>query len=101
MRTSFHSPFHDRFSQDIYLPFPQVIDRLVEKHSAIKFIRLSPEEVPQVAENLSVAMVPHFVFFVNGKKTDSVEGASAPKVVEMVNKLAASTIVEVRNNCLG
>jgi len=89
------------FSVDWSEPCQQlqkVVERLAQKHSNVSFLKVSPEEVPSVAEKLHVSVVPHFVFFVSGQKTDSVEGASAPRVVEQVEKLASSDILTLQAN---
>ncbi|KAL9236779.1 hypothetical protein vseg_011409 [Gypsophila vaccaria] len=54
------------------------------------FLRVEAEEQPEISEAYSVAAVPYFVFFKDGKQVDTLEGADPSSLANKVAKIAGA-----------
>ncbi|CAM8984659.1 unnamed protein product [Rhodiola kirilowii] len=52
------------------------------------FLRVEAEEQPEISEAYSVSSVPYFVFFKDGNKVDTLEGADPSSLANKVSKVA-------------
>lgn len=59
-----------------------VLEELVKTAPQVACLRVEAEEMPEVSERYSVAVVPLFVFFSEGKEVDRLEGADAASLTE-------------------
>ncbi|XP_028984011.1 glutaredoxin 3 [Betta splendens] len=67
-----------------------VMAELAKEHTHTTFVRLEAEAVPEVSEKYEIASVPTFVFFKSGQKVDRLDGAHAPELTKMVQRLAVA-----------
>ncbi|XP_065878214.1 monothiol glutaredoxin-S17 [Euphorbia lathyris] len=68
----------------------QVFSHLSTDFPSAQFLRVEAEEQPEVSEEYSVSAVPYFVFFNDGKKVDTLEGADASSLAHKIAKVAGS-----------
>ncbi|EEF43264.1 monothiol glutaredoxin-S17 [Ricinus communis] len=68
----------------------QVFSHLSTDFPNAHFLRVEAEEQPEISEEFSVSAVPFFVFFKDGKKVDSLEGADPSSLANKVAKAAGS-----------
>ncbi|KAL5730776.1 Monothiol glutaredoxin-S17 [Ranunculus cassubicifolius] len=66
----------------------QVFSHLSTDFPHCNFFRVEAEEQPEISEAHSVAAVPYFVFFKDGKVIDTLEGANPSSLANKVAKLA-------------
>ncbi|KAM9310574.1 glutaredoxin 3 [Pholidichthys leucotaenia] len=62
---------------------------LAKEHPGAIFVKLEAEAVAEVSEKYEISSVPTFVFFKGGEKVDRLDGAHAPLLTKMVEKLAS------------
>ncbi|CAD5329750.1 unnamed protein product [Arabidopsis thaliana] len=68
----------------------QVFSHLATDFPRAHFFRVEAEEHPEISEAYSVALVPYFVFFKDGKTVDTLEGADPSSLANKVGKVAGS-----------
>ncbi|XP_050213523.1 monothiol glutaredoxin-S17 [Mercurialis annua] len=68
----------------------QVFSHLSTDFPHAHFLRVEAEEQAEISEEFSVSAVPFFVFFKDGKKVDSLEGADPSSLANKVAKVAGS-----------
>lgn len=68
----------------------QVFSHLSTDFPNAHFLRVEAEEQPEISEEYSVSAVPYFVFFKDGKKVDTLEGADPSSLANKVAKVAGS-----------
>ncbi|XP_071714538.1 monothiol glutaredoxin-S17 [Rutidosis leptorrhynchoides] len=68
----------------------QVFSHLSTDFSHAHFLRVEAEEQPEISEAFSVSAVPFFVFFKDGKKVETLEGAYPSELANKVAKLVGS-----------
>ncbi|XP_044461698.1 monothiol glutaredoxin-S17 [Mangifera indica] len=68
----------------------QVFSQLSTDFPNAHFFRVEAEEQPEISEAYSVAAVPYFVFFKDGKSVDKLEGADPSSLANKVAKVAGS-----------
>ncbi|KAK4798422.1 hypothetical protein SAY86_030748 [Trapa natans] len=68
----------------------QVFSHLSTDFPFSHFLRVEAEEQPEISEAYSVAAVPFFVFFKDGKVVDKLEGADPSNLANKVAKIAGS-----------
>lgn len=66
----------------------QVFSHLSTDFPSAHFFRVEAEEQPEISEAHSVAAVPYFVFFKDGKVSDTLEGANPSSLANKVAKVA-------------
>eukprot|EP00048_Salpingoeca_helianthica_P016297 m.231540 g.231540 ORF g.231540 m.231540 type:complete len:327 (-) comp18398_c0_seq1:37-1017(-) len=66
-----------------------ILSELSNIHTAIKFVKVEAENVPEIAMQHQVTAVPTFVFLKDGKAVSRVDGANAASVTDHVEKLSA------------
>uniref|UniRef100_A0A1J3CRA9 Monothiol glutaredoxin-S17 n=1 Tax=Noccaea caerulescens TaxID=107243 RepID=A0A1J3CRA9_NOCCA len=69
----------------------QVFSHLATDFPRAHFFRVEAEEHPEISEAYSVAAVPYFVFFKDGKAVDTLEGADPSSLANKVGKVAGSS----------
>ncbi|CAL9233042.1 unnamed protein product [Arabidopsis halleri] len=69
----------------------QVFSHLATDFPRAHFFRVEAEEHPEISEAYSVAAVPYFVFFKDGKTVDTLEGADPSSLANKVGKVAGSS----------
>ena len=75
IETCVHSAFTDAM----------VVDRYSETYNDARFYKLDVDEVPEVAQELSVRAMPTFMLFKDGEKVGEVVGAN-PSALETAIK---------------
>ncbi|OVA00586.1 Glutaredoxin [Macleaya cordata] len=68
----------------------QVFSHLSTDFPHAHFFRVEAEEQPEISEAHSVSAVPFFVFFKDGQKVDTMEGANPSSLANKVAKVAGS-----------
>ncbi|CAI9087472.1 OLC1v1021546C1 [Oldenlandia corymbosa var. corymbosa] len=68
----------------------QVFAHLSTDFPHAHFFRVEAEEQPEISEAYSVAAVPYFVFFKDGKAVDNLEGADPSALANKVAKVAGA-----------
>lgn len=66
----------------------QVFSHLSTDFPHAHFLKVEAEEQPEISEAYSVAAVPYFVFFKDGKSVDTLEGADPSALANKVAKVA-------------
>ncbi|CDO99552.1 unnamed protein product [Coffea canephora] len=72
----------------------QVFSHLSTDFPHARFFRVEAEEQPEISEAYSVAAVPYFVFFKDGKSVDTLEGADPSALANKVAKVAGSVTAD-------
>lgn len=72
----------------------QVFSHLSTDFPHAHFFRVEAEEQPEISEAYSVAAVPYFVFFKDGKTVDTLEGADPSALANRVAKVAGSVTAD-------
>ncbi|XP_048843528.1 glutaredoxin 3 isoform X1 [Brienomyrus brachyistius] len=67
-----------------------VMEELAKQHPHVTFVKLEAEAVPEVSEKYEISSVPTFLFFKSGGKIDRLDGAHAPELTKMVQRLVSS-----------
>ncbi|XP_071763257.1 glutaredoxin 3 [Centroberyx gerrardi] len=67
-----------------------VMAELAKEHTHTTFVKLEAEAVPEVSEKYEIASVPTFLFFKGGQKVDRLDGAHAPELSKIVQRLAVA-----------
>lgn len=70
-----------------------VLQELASDTPDMKFLAIDAEELSDISSQFPVQSVPTFVVTKGGKITDTLEGASAPKLVSLVQKAAKAAQV--------
>ena len=61
---------------------------LSEKNTEITFVKVNVEDVPEIAQKLSITSVPTIVFYSNGSEVSRVQGiVNENKIQEEIHKL--------------
>ncbi|GAB2301178.1 Monothiol glutaredoxin-S17 [Dionaea muscipula] len=68
----------------------QVFSHLSTDFPHVHFLRVEAEEQPEISEDHSISAVPFFVFFKDGKRVDTLEGADPSSLAHKVGKVAGS-----------
>ncbi|GMH05442.1 hypothetical protein Nepgr_007282 [Nepenthes gracilis] len=68
----------------------QVFSHLSTDFPHVRFLRVEAETQPEISEAYSVAAVPYFAFFKDGKLVDTLEGADPSSLANKVAKVAGS-----------
>ncbi|XP_051128900.1 monothiol glutaredoxin-S17 [Andrographis paniculata] len=66
----------------------QVFSHLATDFPLARFLRVEAEQQPEISDAYSVAAVPFFVFFKDGKAVDTLEGADPSSLANKVAKVA-------------
>jgi len=80
----FWADFHEACKPDGQMD--QVTKLLASRYATVGFVKVSAEQVSQVAEKLGVSMVPAFAILRKGVKVDLVEGANPASLQSAIDR---------------
>lgn len=69
----------------------QVFSHLCTDFPHVLFLRVEAEEQPDISDAYAVSAVPYFVFYKDGKTSDTLEGANPSVLANKVAKIAGTT----------
>ena len=65
-----------------------ILEKMSEEYPNVTFIKVDVDEADEIAGKCGIRAMPTFHFYKGGQKVEQFEGASAPKLQELVKKYA-------------